>query len=635
MKKRLLLAVVSSLFLTSGSVYAQDDASGQSKNEDPNGQNETYTDLRQPMAPTDSQTGSDGSTLKGRRGPARKLIQQRRAKRDARRGGTGGGGIRKNVDPNVPDIDNAPTATLPIPFDSSSISGQALNLILNKKVEEAKTLLLDASTTQKRAGKLDPDIPYFLAAIESHTERYPQALKYLAETQALREKQGLDIRSHVLITKRIGDCHYRNHNLKEALSNYKAAMFMAQQDKSLPAVLTAELLESIVGCETRLKDYPAAERDCRNLIDATRSQVNGGGIPAILSYSWSMIQLAEILKRAGRQAEFEVAQREWQDLMSKIVQMRSIAESSGVMPEYEELTKLFRISYIQALSPKSPAEIAWAGNDFRIKSMPIIVWRPVTKPIAAIICIHGLGLENRAFQHTAKRLVERGYLVAALDVRGFGAWVNTRGEEDLDYDSCLSDIKDAVSIFKEKNPGIPIYVLGESMGGAIALRAAAKLGSEINGVISSVPSAERFQQRRMSLQTAMHFIVDPKKPFDVGEFVAERATSEESMRQKWANDPKARLDLSAVELMKFAVFMRTTKRACEDIKTTPVLVLQGLKDRLVKPKGTFELFEAVESEDKSMIVQGLSEHLMFETPKPDPSVIDAVDSWLRQHNAKQ
>lgn len=626
------------LLLASSAVKAQDESGyTQPSASDSTSDNLTSPDGSQQTTPGDESSGAEGpSNRRIRRGPARKFIQQQRAKREAQQrvGGGGGGGIRKAVDVNIPDIDNHPTATLPIPFDSSSISGQALNLILNKKVDEAKTLLLDTYNSQKRDGKLDPEIPYFLAAIESHTERYSQSVKYLTETQSLMEKKGLDVRSNVLILKRIGDCHYRNHDLKEALSNYKAAMFMAQQDHSLPPVLTAEILESIVGCETRLKDYPIAERDCRNLIDATRSQVVGGGIPAILSYSWSMIQLAEILKRAGRQAEFEVAQSEWQNLMSQIVQMRSIADSAGVLPDFDELTKLFRVAYVQAMNPKTPAEIAWAGNDFRIKSMPIIVWRPQRQPVAAIICIHGLGLDNHSFQATAKKLVERDYLVAALDVRGFGAWVNTRGEEDIDYDLCLGDIKDAVTIFKKKNPGIPIYVLGESMGGAIALRAAAKLGSEINGVISSVPSAERFQQKKMSLQTAMHFIVDPKKPFDV-DFVAERATSEESTRKAWANDPKAKLDLSPVELMKFAVFMRTTKRACEDIKTTPVLMLQGLKDRLVKPKGTFDLFEAVESDDKNMIVQGLSEHLMFETAKPDPSVIDAVDSWLRQRSAMQ
>jgi len=587
---------------------------------------------------SDAKAGDDNgpqSKTNGRKyrlRPGQKLKERRSARKESQQGS---GGIRKGIDVNVPYINNTPTESLPIPFDASSISGQALNLILNKKVDQAKTMLTDAYNAGKRDGKLDPEYPYFLAAIEAHTERYSQALKYLSETQSIREKQKLDVRSNVLLMKRIGDCYYRNHDLKEALSNYKAAMFMAQQDASLPPVLTSEILESIVGCETRLKDYAAAERDCRNLIASTRAQLNGGGVPAVLSYSWSMIQLAEILKRAGRRAEFEVAQTEWQSLVSQIVQMRSIAENAGVLPEFDEVTKLFRVAYIQAMAPKTPADIAWAGNDFRIKSMPIIVWRPAGQPLAAIICVHGLGLDNHSFTHTAKQLTARGYIVAALDVRGFGAWVNTRGEEDLDYDLCIGDIKDAVSIFKKKNPGIPIYVLGESMGGAIALRAAAKLGSEINGVISSVPSAERFQKRKMSLQTAMHFIADPRKPFDVGDYVAERATSQEATREEWAKDSKARLDLSPIELMKFAVFMRTTKRCAEDIKDVPVLMLQGLKDRLVKPKGTFELFEAVNSEDKSMIVQGLSEHLMFETPNPDPSVIDAVDSWLKQRSLKK
>ncbi len=570
----------------------------------------------------------DTNKLKHR---AQKAWKKHRERRESSRGA---GGIRKSVDVNVPNIQERPTLTLPIPFDTSSVSGQALNLVLNRKIDEARTLLSNTYEEQKKSGKLDSDIPYFLAAIESHTEHYPQALKLLAETQTLKEKQGLDVHSHVLLTKRIGDCHYRNHNLKEALTNYKAAMFMAQQDPNLSIVLTSEILESIVGCENRLKEFAAAERDCRSLIDSTRAQLHGGGIPAVLSYSWSMIQLSEILKRAGRQDEHKVAQSEWQSLMSQIVNMRSIAERAGILPEFEEVANMFRVAYVKAMAPKTPAEIAWAGNDFRIKSMPIIVWSPAGSPQAAILCVHGLGLDNHSFTHTAKQLTARGYLVAALDVRGFGAWVNTRGEEDLDYESCLGDISDAVALFKKKNPGLPVYVLGESMGGAIALRAAAKLGPKINGVISSVPGAERFQQRKMSIQTAMHFIIDPKKPFDVGDYVAERATSQDSTRKEWAADSKARLDLSPVELLKFAVFMRTTKRCAEDIKEIPVLMLQGLKDRLVKPKGTFDLFEAISSEDKSMIVQGLSEHLMFETSSPDPAVIDAVDSWLRQRNTK-
>lgn len=538
-------------------------------------------------------------------------------------------------DDNIPNINNQPTNTLPIAFDSTTTTGQALNLVLNQKVEEARDQLTTAYQKGKSAGKIDPDVVYFLAAIDAHQERYSSAIKHLSETQNLLEKEAKnDMREQLLITKRIGDCHYKNHDLKAALSAYNAALFLAQKQPNVPPVLVSEIMEGIVGCEIYLKEYDAAEKHCQTLIDMTKQQIAGGGIPAVLSHSWAMLQRADILKRAGKAEEHNQAKEDAFALMSQLMMIRATLEAGSQIPDYEQLAQLFRVSYVQALAPETPAEIAWAGNDFRIKTMPVISWHPKTKPEAAIVCIHGLGLENRAFANTAKILTERGYLVGAIDVRGFGAWVQTRGEEELDYDQCLVDISDAVRMIKEKNGDIPVYVLGESMGGAIALRAAAKLGNKISGVISSVPSAERFQEKKMSLRTAMHFIVDPKRPFDVGYFVAERATSDQEQRDKWARDPKAKLDLSPVELIKFSVFMRTTKKHAEQIQNVPTLMFQGLADRLVKPKGTFDLFEAVSCPDKSIVVLGLSEHLVFESPRPDLTVIDIVDSWIKKHSAE-
>jgi len=577
-------------------------------------------------APEDPPTQTQGGASSTPTAPARRPFK--RPLRRALQKATSNAARKDNT---IPDIKGG-KAPLPFQFDQSSVSGQALNLILNKKVDEAKALLQNAYQEGKKSGKLDPEIPYFIAAIDSHYEKYGQSIKYLTETQSLCEKMGtMDPRTQVLLTKRLADCHYKNHDLKQALAGYNAALFIAQKHQTVPPVITAELLESICGCETYLKEYDAAEKHCRTLIDCTKAQVDGGGIPAVLSYSWALLQMSEILKKAGKQKEFLAAQDESHQMMNRILQVRSAFEAAGVMPDFAQLTQLFKVSYVRALDPKSPAEIAWAGSDFRIRTLPVITWRPKGPPTAAIVCIHGLGLENRAFTNTAKKFNEKGYAVSAIDVRGFGAWVQTRGEEELDYEQCLEDIECAVKLAKKNLPGVPVFVLGESMGGAIALRAAAKLGKEISGVISSVPSAERFQQKKMSLQTAMHFIIDPNRAFDIGDYVAERATSEQDVRDKWAKDPNAKLDLTPIELMKFSIFMRTTKRHAEQIKDVPVLILQGLKDRLVKPKGTFELFDAVNSEDKSMIVQGLSEHLMFESPRPDDYVIDVVDYWLKQH----
>ncbi len=513
-------------------------------------------------------------------------------------------------------------------------AGEALDRVLKGKLDDAKEILIRAYNQGKKEKSLDAEIPYFLAALEEHSEDFAQAIKYLEEAQSLLEKSGkYDTRSQFLMTKRLAHSYYCNHDFKSALELYRKALELSQKGEAPPS-LVSELYEAIVGCEVHLKQYEAAERDARTHVQVAQAAVKKNGAIGLLSYSWALTQLSDVLEKGGKEeaSEKEAVFKEWRDLNAQLVKARMRAEAEAGLPAYEQLVNLLRQTYISELAPASPAEIAWAAIDFRIKSLPLIVWRPAQlRPYATIICIHGLGLENRFFTRTAQQLTGCGYMVAALDVRGFGSWIQTQGEEDIDYSRCIEDIGTLARVLKERNPRIPVYVLGESMGGAIALRAAAKLGKQIDGVISSVPSAERFQPKRITFETALHLISEPHKEMDVGDFVAERATSQESLQKRWEKDPKARLSLSALELVKFNSFMKETKKYAGDIDAMPVLMLQGLKDRLVKPEGTYELFDAVASEDKSIIMLGPSEHLMFENPNPDPLVIEVVDAWLRSH----
>jgi hypothetical protein len=170
------------------------------------------------------------------------------------------------------------------------------------------------------------------------------------------------------------------------------------------------------------------------------------------------------------------------------------------------------------------------------------------------------------------------------------------------------------------------------MGGAIALRAAARYSKNLHGVISSVPSAERFQARKMGLTVAVHFLKNPNKPFKIGDMVVEHASALPQVREAWHDDLKAKMEMSPKELMRFAVFMRETKLMCNKLNTLPVFFVQGLKDKLVKPKGTYELFEAVSSQDKNLFIIGNEEHLIFETFKQSNMLIDSITSWMDKHS---
>lgn len=513
--------------------------------------------------------------------------------------------------------------------EGSGADGQALTMLFAGKDQQAKDILLTAYTEQSKSGTLQCDIPYFLALFELRDNDEARAIKYLHE--ALKLDKSNDPKSKMLLTKRLADCEYHAHEPRRALTQYNLVHADALKYPNIPPILTAELLESIAACETELKMNTEAEQHLKELIAITAQGAKSKDLAAVVRHWWALAQLADFYRLTNQPDKLEIVKQQLRPILTGMVEARAEAEAQGKMQDFDTLVRQYRQQYINAYGPDSPAELAWAALDFRVKSLPVIAWKTNNaKPLAAILCIHGLGLENRAFADTAKELNRRGYQVYALDVRGFGSWAQTKGVEELDYTQTITDIGNAVQVIKERNNNIPVYVLGESMGGAIALRAASHLGKKIDGVISSVPSAERFQQKKMTLQTTLHFLKDPKQPFDVG-YVAEMATSNQETLKRWEEDPNARLAMTPVELLEFAVFMRRTKPHAEQITELPVLMLQGLKDRLVKPQGTFDLFDAVKSPDKTILIIGTAEHLMFENPHPDKMLMDTVDSWLKGH----
>jgi alpha-beta hydrolase superfamily lysophospholipase len=221
----------------------------------------------------------------------------------------------------------------------------------------------------------------------------------------------------------------------------------------------------------------------------------------------------------------------------------------------------------------------------------------------------------------------------ALDVRGFGAWQSETGKQTVNFDKALADVKAVIKILKTRHPGLPVFLLGESMGGAIALRAASEYGNEMAGVVASVPSAERYGEAEMAVNVAIHYLNDRKKQINMAS-IAKKATSNEELREFWKDDLRSRTRLSPLELIKFDHFMKTTQHRCSSITDTPVMLVQGLSDQLVKPQGTYEMYDNIKSPDKVMIIIGNAEHLIFETPEQPQILLGGLDAWLKHHCAK-
>ena len=102
--------------------------------------------------------------------------------------------------------------------------------------------------------------------------------------------------------------------------------------------------------------------------------------------------------------------------------------------------------------------------------LPLRFWLPEDKPRAVILALHGFNDYSEAFALPAAQWAKDGIATYAYDQRGFGAapergrWPGAR--------RLVEDLDTASRLLRARYPGVPLYCLGESMGGAVVVAAA-------------------------------------------------------------------------------------------------------------------------------------------------------------------
>jgi alpha-beta hydrolase superfamily lysophospholipase len=91
---------------------------------------------------------------------------------------------------------------------------------------------------------------------------------------------------------------------------------------------------------------------------------------------------------------------------------------------------------------------------------------PATDPRAAVLLIHGISEHSGRYEHVGRFLAGHGFDVIAIDLRGFGQSGGRRAYVDS-FDDYFDDVEDQLA--EVRALGVPIVMLGHSMGGLIAL----------------------------------------------------------------------------------------------------------------------------------------------------------------------
>ncbi|MGE5319730.1 MAG: lysophospholipase [Hyphomicrobiaceae bacterium] len=118
--------------------------------------------------------------------------------------------------------------------------------------------------------------------------------------------------------------------------------------------------------------------------------------------------------------------------------------------------------------------------------LPLDVWLPRGEPRAVVLALHGFNDYRHAFAGVGPFLAARGIATYAYDQRGFGATAQRGiwpGSERL-----VDDARTVAALLRQRYPGRPLYLLGDSMGGAVALCVLADTPEAASGVVLDAPA---------------------------------------------------------------------------------------------------------------------------------------------------
>lgn len=491
-----------------------------------------------------------------------------------------------------PDI---PSEKPPVAFDAvyKPAVASAKKALAEKLNKLTKT---DKNSASETASKL--------AACEFAEEDFKSAALHLNQAIKLLSETAPNQKSRLVgLHKHLGDCEIIEGRVAPAIKHYEAAAkLLPYLDPDSP--LKKKVLRGLGDAYLREKNYLKAIEVFKALFDYQKATND-------LSVGWTAVSLRDAYEQLGKTAEAD----KYFDISSDIFQ--PLIKNSGIQKQDHNVSQV--------------SLDLWDALEVEPESAPAISWEPPggAKPWAILLCIHGMGLHKSAYEAFGKAMANRGVTVFALDVRGFGSWCKL-DRPKVNFELCESDISHVAAMMKKNYPDVPIFLLGESMGGAIALQSALSCKDAI-GVISSVPAADRYNGTKTKMKVAWKAIIGAKNDYDITKDVIEKVSNDERLVEEWKQDREARFKLGTDELIKFDSFMKSTKAKVQQLDK-PVLIIQGGADPLVKPSSTIELYDAIKSKDKTLIIMGFKEHLIFENEQFFPMMLEGVTNWLRAHS---
>ncbi len=272
-------------------------------------------------------------------------------------------------------------------------------------------------------------------------------------------------------------------------------------------------------------------------------------------------------------------------------------------------------------------------------NMPIYHWAPKAAPKGVILALHGLVMHGQTFDELGKTLAEQGFLVYSTDMRGYGRLTKESPHEFCDPKDCKQKInytKSAADLLKltdrlkNDHKGLPLYIVGESMGADMAIRIASARPELADGLVLSSPAirAHNFIDKN-TVKNLPVIMTNFKRQLDLMPYVKRYASKDPKILKEMSKDPLVRKHMSPEELYASRRCINQTLAYVPNISANkPVLVMQAKDDKCVRADAVVLLMSRLKSQDQQVRWFEDRGHILIETSHIRPDTMQTIVSWL-------